>query len=241
MINNILAFLNPAIGTYLASKGLSKIDPRLGKFFSGAAATGYTVDQAIGFLRDKLTPEGQKAVRAKLQQGRAQGTLRPDQAGGLEGREQASAPYDVAQKAAAIGAGGVGGVLGALAPEPQAAEAEAQALEANQPPNPIAAHPELFKVAEQEIFGGRPIQETAQLLRSNMKFRKIVAQLEQESGITFEDILNGLFGAQGAAKGGQPGPQAQPGPQGQGNEGKSQFLQGLAALQQSLAAMKGNR
>ena len=82
MIQRLLPFLNKLVPTALAVKGLGKIDPRLEKFFGAAAASGYTADSALDFVRNKI--EGRTganmAEEQRLDQGMARGTLRPDEA-----------------------------------------------------------------------------------------------------------------------------------------------------------------
>ena len=51
MINKIAAFLSPYLSEEMAIKGLKKITPKMGKYFAGATAAGYSTKQALDFLR----------------------------------------------------------------------------------------------------------------------------------------------------------------------------------------------
>lgn len=79
MLARLLPLLNKVIPTGLAIKGMEKISPKIGNFFSGAFGAGYTADQAIDFLRNKLKSPGNEGVEERLDEGQMQGTLRPDE------------------------------------------------------------------------------------------------------------------------------------------------------------------
>lgn len=57
MINRIIPLLNKYIPTALAFKGIQKINPKLQKFASGAIAAGYTTDQVVDYLRNRMSGE----------------------------------------------------------------------------------------------------------------------------------------------------------------------------------------
>lgn len=57
ILNRILPFLNKLIPVDIAVKGLTKVDPRFGKFFDTAAKRGSTADQAIQFIKNKFAPD----------------------------------------------------------------------------------------------------------------------------------------------------------------------------------------
>ena len=53
----ILPFLSKHIPGELMRKGISKIEPRLGKFIEGALNNGYDIDNVRGFIVDKFSPK----------------------------------------------------------------------------------------------------------------------------------------------------------------------------------------
>jgi hypothetical protein len=61
----ILPLLSEFIPAGLAAKGLSKVDPRLGKFIQGATDNGYPIGEAIGYLKDKFSGASEKQEPAK--------------------------------------------------------------------------------------------------------------------------------------------------------------------------------
>jgi hypothetical protein len=63
LLSRAIPFLNRSIPTELAVKGLSKIDPRLGKFFTGIFGSGYTVDEGLDYLRNEINPEEKQEVQ----------------------------------------------------------------------------------------------------------------------------------------------------------------------------------
>lgn len=67
VLSRISPFLNDLIPSELAMKGLSKIDPRLGKFFKGILSSGHTADEGLQYLRKELTPESTKNQPVKMQ------------------------------------------------------------------------------------------------------------------------------------------------------------------------------
>lgn len=59
VLNRIAPFLNEHIPNNIASKALSKIDPRFGKFIQGSLANGQSMDEVMGFIKDKMSPEAE--------------------------------------------------------------------------------------------------------------------------------------------------------------------------------------
>jgi len=57
VLSRILPLLSPLIPESIAVKGLTKVEPRLGKFINGAVAAGHTVGQALRLIKEKLQPE----------------------------------------------------------------------------------------------------------------------------------------------------------------------------------------
>lgn len=57
-VNRVLPFLSKYIPESLFTKGLSKVDPRFGKFIEGAMSAGKTVDEIKDFIGEKFSEEG---------------------------------------------------------------------------------------------------------------------------------------------------------------------------------------
>ena len=53
ILKRILPFLSEHIPSDLAAKGIGKVDPRLGKFITGALGNGSTMQQALQFIKEK--------------------------------------------------------------------------------------------------------------------------------------------------------------------------------------------
>jgi hypothetical protein len=63
----IAPFLSKYIPQDLAIKGLNKIDPRFGKFFSKAMSAGKSFDEAKDFISGKMDEETEKEVKGESQ------------------------------------------------------------------------------------------------------------------------------------------------------------------------------
>lgn len=57
LIPGVAAFLSEYIPDNLSQKGLSKLDPRFGKFIQGAIDEGYSYEDLRGFMGDKIKKE----------------------------------------------------------------------------------------------------------------------------------------------------------------------------------------
>lgn len=68
ILNRVAPFLNKLIPNDLAAKGLSKIDPRFGKFINGAVKEGQSLDDVMDFIRQKVSPEEEKPPRQGTEQ-----------------------------------------------------------------------------------------------------------------------------------------------------------------------------
>lgn len=122
MAAQILALLNRALPIGLATKGISKVNPRIGSFVQGALGSGYTADQVFGFLRSKLEGTASAAERSRLEAGERAGTLRPDERAAREEISQSRRAGDLLQTAAGLGAGVLGGISGMRQAETQQEE-----------------------------------------------------------------------------------------------------------------------
>lgn len=63
ILNRIMPFLNSHISPELAKKGISKIDPRLGKFIQGSLNQGNSMEEVTEFIKEKAT--GEKSSKIK--------------------------------------------------------------------------------------------------------------------------------------------------------------------------------
>lgn len=69
ILNKISPFLNKFIPPSIATKALSKIDPRFGKFIKSATDNGHTSEEALEFIKEKVSePEKPKENRSIIQQ-----------------------------------------------------------------------------------------------------------------------------------------------------------------------------
>lgn len=254
MITKILPFLNSIIPTGLAFKGLSKINPKIGKYLAAATAAGYGADEAIGYLRDQLGGEDN-------QQG-----LRPDEQAANSRVSQSGQIPKAIGKAAQIGASAagyglaasavpevIGGLFGGQeeqAPSPekqqvpsQPSQQEGQNFQSAQQQNPIAQYsPELFQFIEQHIQSGRSPLEAGALARlPGNKFDRIISKIERDSGMKFSDILEKIYGGK---IGSQQASQRQQPQQNQNNAPAQQQKMGagearLTQALEKLAKMRG--
>lgn len=68
ILNRVMPFLNKYIDPDLAVKGLNKIDPRFGKFVSGALGQGMSIEDIGSFIKEKATGEKSQEESKKPQQ-----------------------------------------------------------------------------------------------------------------------------------------------------------------------------
>lgn len=107
MLKRVLPFLNKSIPANLASRGLEKVNPGFGKYFKDAVQAGYTLDHAIGFLRNKFE-------QSNAEEGQ---NLRPDERSSNQSVERSKMPLKIAKGAAELGATALGGYGAGLAAE----------------------------------------------------------------------------------------------------------------------------
>lgn len=65
ILNKITPFLNKFIPSDIAIKGLSKINPSLGKFLKGSLGQGHDLDEVMGFIKDKVGIKDQENTEKK--------------------------------------------------------------------------------------------------------------------------------------------------------------------------------
>lgn len=219
MITKILPFLNNIIPTGLAFKGLSKINPKIGKYLAAATAAGYGAEEAIGYLRDQLGGEDN-----------SQG-LRPDEQAANSRVSQSGQIPKAIGKAAQVGASAagyglaasavpevIGGLFGGSADQAaspdnkqaqvQQGQSQTQQSPENQEKSIIHQFaPKLGSLIEEAIGSGRTIDEVEAIAKSpGNGFSKVVAHMEKTLGMPFYDILRSIYG--GPKRG--PSQQAQP-------------------------------
>lgn len=99
MLNRILPLLNRILPNNVASKGLSKINPRFGKFITNAAMAGYGIEETLDFLRDQFESNEEKG-------------LRPDEAAAQKRIKQSGLPQDIVKAGAktALGTAGISAI-----------------------------------------------------------------------------------------------------------------------------------
>ena len=232
-----MSLLSPYIPIGLAMKGLEKSNPKVKSFLGGAASAGYSANEAIDFLRNEFSSPGNKEVRAQT------GHLRADEEAGKRRLEHEQAPQRLAQGAAALGAGALGGLgSAALTGASQLAqtvnEEEKPSANAEQPSTQpggfqefIKQNPELGAYLDSLMQKGMdPIQAASQA-KKHRKFGPLVQSIEGQMGQSFEDLMAQLF--QGSQGNGQNTSQnSRPSGQNTSQSGGDSEL--IAALQQIL-------
>jgi hypothetical protein len=202
MITKVLPFLNKLIPSGLAFKGLSKVNPKIGKYLSAVTAAGYSADEALGYLREQFQGE-------EPQQG-----LRPDEQAANARVSQGSQIPRALGKAAQIGAGaaGIGAVGTALpqvlsglfggkeqqapTPENQQAQQQQQAQQPQEEPSILHQFaPKLASLVEESFGSGRTIDEVEAIALSPANgFSKVISHMEKALGIPFYEILRSIYG-----------------------------------------------
>ncbi len=201
MLKNIMSFLSPFIPVGLAVKGLEKINPKMKSFFGGALAAGYTVNQALDYLRS----EGSSLN---------EGNSRPDELAAQNRRQNEEVPLKIGKGAAVLGASALGGIgaaaatgANALSQKPQQPQEAGQSGQA-QGYDPLAGlkeFPELIKFIQEEQARGGNAQSIASKARKSVKLGTYVNTIEQTANEPFENLLARLLGS-----GGQGQHQSQP-------------------------------
>lgn len=64
LLSRVLPLLSKYIPEEITVKGLSKIDPRFGKFFNKAVKAGKTIDEAKEVIKEKISPKEEKRQEA---------------------------------------------------------------------------------------------------------------------------------------------------------------------------------
>ncbi len=130
LITRALPFLSKLIPPAIAIKGLSKVDGRLGSFVQNAITAGYTTENIMDYLRDRMQVPGDKMERQRLESSK---NLTSQERAALSKRQQ----EDKLGSLIGVGAGLIGGVAGMVPKSPPAMAAPAG--RASPPPVPNAA------------------------------------------------------------------------------------------------------
>lgn len=105
------SYLNPLIGGSLAIGLLNKLNPRMKDFIQYGIAAGYGTNEILDFLRNKIEGPTSVAEENRLEQGMAEGTLRPDEKAAYTERKVRNRPLDIAQAVAPLAGGITAGLL----------------------------------------------------------------------------------------------------------------------------------
>lgn len=150
LIARAVPFLNKLIPSSLAVKGLSKINPKLATFVTDSLAAGYTADNVLDYLRNRLVSSGEQMEKQRLE---GASSLTPQERNILHKRNQEAGAGKLASTAIGLGAGlsGLGGeeeqsmqTQGAQSPQmlqrqqPPAFSQQPPALPQQQPQQPQA-------------------------------------------------------------------------------------------------------
>lgn len=105
LLTRLAPFLKQGVNSALALTGISKLDPRLQKFVSTAALSGFGSDQVINYLRESTAAKGLLDKERELKEKGQTGTLRPDEARLADRFKQEATARDIASGGVALGAG----------------------------------------------------------------------------------------------------------------------------------------
>lgn len=189
MFSKIFPLLNKFLPPTLAAKALGKMDSRFARFFTNTLASGYATDKALSFLRNRFMGEKDENEQ-QLEQGQAQGTLRPDEQASLQNIKHSQAiPNAIgtaASMAPVIGAGisalGSGKGQGQVQQEPQ--------IQQPQQAQPTASmnmdirsviqekNPQLDSLIARVIDSKNSPEDAAKVVKTFPDFRFIIKELE---------------------------------------------------------------
>lgn len=250
MIDRIIPLLNRVVPTALAFKGLQKLDPRIGRFFTQAQEKGFGQDDIMEFMRNEFEGGGKHDQR-----------LRPDERSSQQqishSQSQGKTLGNVARTGASIaGAAGLGalGSLGLDALSSMIGGNEGEQEQSNQTDdqrsllagpnsNPtqedaiqdfIQQFPEIGNAVLRYIQGGHPPEVAAQQIKQTNTHKQKIQELEQKSGIDFVDLITRLFGSpkqQGGSRPSQPVAQQNQGQQ-QGGDIQNQIKAAINKIMQ---------
>lgn len=197
----VLPFLNAILPTSLAVGGLSKLDPRMQKFLAYSAASGFSTDQALDYLRSRVQAPGEAVEMSRLAQGQREGSLRPDERAAFQRIEETNRVPSAVSKGLSVGTG-LGAGLSTLGEDqtvqPQSASQD-ESVQGNPSYDPfsgLSKFPELLSfIREERSKGGNP-ESIASKARKSYKLKTFVDSIEHEIEEPFENLLGRLIGDQ---------------------------------------------
>jgi len=222
----LYSMISPHIGSMLAVAGLSKLNPTMQKFIGYGAAAGYGTDEILDFLRSKMESQGYGALKGKLQEGEASGTLRPDERATKERMRQTEMAPDIAQAALSTGAGLAGGLLGKGFSKISGSQQNPSSQQSANPQTPIAPQaqgtpqqqqsqprqpspedfleqysPELAKAVHMRVQQGSLPKDVAFRLKNKPgTLKNAINLLEQDTKRDFEDVIGQIYGQEETMK-----------------------------------------
>ena len=222
---------------------MAKINENYSNFFKKATAAGFGTNEIVSFMENLFQNPAGQAEKSRLQQGQAQGSLRPDELAGSQAIHSSEQPgrflKGAANVATKIGAAGYGatqlpellkkglGALGAMGLGNQAKTEKPLSEETSESIGGfeefMKQNPELGSFLQKAIEAGQSPEDAAMRAKGVKKFRDAIANIEDSVGQPFESLLSQLF--QGAS-------QSQPKQQKQSSPAMSQFMQALQQFQQ---------
>lgn len=191
----------------LVKKGLSKISPKMGKFFRFAEREGHTIGAALSFLNQRFSEDDAVAEENE----------RPDETANRQSEIQRRAGTNFAKNVGqaaikAIPAGIAGSLLGKGASaihsaissiaETQSNQKEPQKSEQTQQEKEIPKtafanfmnqHPDLGKYLDDLMEKGYDPVSAAKEAKGRAKFRDIIENIEDSVGQSLENLMKYLF------------------------------------------------
>lgn len=196
MINKIAAFLSPYLSEEMAIKGLKKITPKMGKYFAGATAAGYSTKQALDFLRQNSA--GKEQYLGNLQKSAQSGNARPDELMAMQRIQQQDnpivSPKSIPKIAGAAALGGLGAAgISAISEKFSASPSQQQPEQTKKNVNIIQQYsPELFQEMSQLILkGNSPAMVAANMYK---KYKDIIAKIQKDNKVDWLELVDSIFG-----------------------------------------------
>jgi len=178
LIGRALPFLNKLIPAGLAVKGLSKINPKLSNFISSSISAGYTSENVIDYLRDRMSSEGDKMEHNRLERNENSGNLSSQEQVALAKRKQEG------KFGKALGAGiGLATGLGGLGGKQE----ETNSTQLQQQPPPFQQQPPMNPIESQRQNSlqkfKQKIKTPSVLERETERFQNQYGQSDQQMSL----------------------------------------------------------
>lgn len=212
-LGRVLPFLSKFIPQDLAIKGLSKIDPRFGKFINKALSEGKSFEEIKDFIRNKASPEESKEIAIPAEN---QPELSPS--GFPPKREQEQQ-------------------------EPPPQQMQEQTSQQRSPLDELAGIDEsLAQFIKGHIQNGKTPEQAAAIAKNDSKNSRSVRLVEKNTKENFVDYISRLFGNQKIQGNKQVGGQSkQPYQQASQSQQGGQGQQALMAILQKLQQSRGGK